>query len=138
MNTSRFERRASRDSASIAVVRASAWVLALTFAVAGCAPDSIKSNQATGFNGYLKKIGAVCKPLIIGDRDIGEALRLESIGDNSYDYFLDKTSQLYYNRISPANYRQNLDAFFGTGTYNSSAYDCLLNNLPADRPNAPM
>lgn len=112
--------------------------MALTLAVTACAPDSIRSNQATGYNGYLKKIGAVCKPLIIGSKDIGEALRLETLGDTNYDFFLDKTSQLYYNRISPADYRQNLNSFFGTGSYNNSAYDCLLNNLPAVRPNAPM
>jgi hypothetical protein len=125
-------------SSHLGAASISALCLGLIALLSGCAPDSIRSNQATGFNGYLKHIGAVCKPLIIGSRDIGEALRMQNAGDNTYDYFIDVTSKLYYNRISPAAYRENLNAFFGTGNYNNAAYDCILGNLPPDRPNAPM
>ena len=44
------------------------------------------------------------------------------------DYWLDQTSRLYYRRISPAQYRESLNAFFGAG--NDGTIDCLVNNLP--------
>jgi hypothetical protein len=115
-------------------------VLALTLGalLAGCAPDAVRSVDATGYNGFIRKIGTVCRPLQIGDKDVSEMIRLENGGnDNGYDYFLDVTSKLYYNRISPAAYRENLTAFFGPGTPNEASFACILNNLPAQRPNAP-
>jgi len=114
-------------------------LLALVALIAGCAPDAVRSIDATGYNGFLRKITAVCQPMLIGDRDVGEMLRLEggSSNDGGYDFFLDITSKLYYNRISPAAYRENLTGFFGAGTSNNAAFTCILNNLPAQRPNAP-
>lgn len=113
--------------------------LVLGVLLAGCAPDSVRSVDATGFNGFIRKIAAVCHPLQIGDKDIGEMLRLEggSSNDGGYDNFLDATSKLYYNRISPTVYRQSLTGFFGAGTSNEASFACILNNLPAQRPNAP-
>jgi hypothetical protein len=113
--------------------------LVLGVLLAGCAPDSVRSVDATGFNGFIRKIAAVCHPLQIGDKDIGEMLRLEggSSNDGGYDNFLDATSKLYYNRISPTVYRQSLTGFFGAGTSNDASFACILNNLPAQRPNAP-
>ena len=118
---------------------ASVSTLALGVLLAGCAPDSVRSVDATGFNGFIRKIAAVCHPLQIGDKDIGEMLRLEggSSNDGGYDNFLDATSKLYYNRISPTVYRQSLTGFFGAGTSNDASFACILNNLPAQRPNAP-
>jgi len=114
-------------------------LLVLAALIAGCAPDAVRSIDATGYNGFLRKITAVCQPMLIGDRDVGEMLRLEGGGSNDggYDFFLDITSKLYYNRISPAAYRENLTGFFGAGTSNNAAFTCILNNLPAQRPNAP-
>jgi hypothetical protein len=114
-------------------------LLALAALIAGCAPDAVRSIDATGYNGFLRKITAVCQPMLIGDRDVGEMLRLEGGGSNDggYDFFLDITSKLYYNRISPAAYRENLTGFFGGGSSNNAAFTCILNNLPAQRPNAP-
>src|SRR5271167_307282 len=113
--------------------------LALGILIAGCAPDAVRSVDATGYNGFIRKIAAVCQPLLIGDKDVGEMLRLEggNSNDGGYDFFLDITSKLYYNRISPAAYRENLTGFFGAGTSNNAAFTCILNNLPAQRPNAP-
>src|SRR5450432_3013635 len=115
----------------------SASLLAVGAVLAGCAPDAVRSVDATGFNGFLRQIGTVCRPLQIGDQDIGEMLRQGGAGTDSYNYFLDVTSKLYYNRISPAAYRQSLTGFFGSGTANGASFDCILNNLPAQRPNAP-
>ena len=119
-------------------VASSALLLALATLLGGCAPDAVRSVEATGFNGFIRKITTVCQPMQIGDKDVGEMLRLENAGnDNGYDTFIDATSKLYYNRISPLTYRQTLTGFFGPGTPNDAAFDCILGNLPAQRPNAP-
>jgi len=118
---------------------ATASLLTLGALLCGCAPDAVRSVDATGFNGYIRQIRTVCHPLQIGDKDIGEMLRLEggNSNDGGYDNFLDATSRLYYNRISPAIYRESLTGFFGAGTSNDASFACILNNLPAQRPNAP-
>jgi len=107
-------------------------------ALAGCAPDSIRSVEATGFNGYLNKIGQVCQPLLIGDADVGEWIRMNAMGNDNYTYFVDVTSKLYYNRLTPAGYRQAVVGFLGPGGSNDRSFDCIFRNLPADRPNAPV
>lgn len=119
-------------------VAASALLFALGTLLSGCAPDAVRSVNATGFNGFIQKIGSVCRPLRIGDKDVGEMIRLENAGSgDGYDTFIDATSKLYYNRISTVTYRQTLTGFFGPGTANDAAFDCILSNLPAQRPNAP-
>jgi hypothetical protein len=116
----------------------SVLVLLSGFLLAGCAPDAVRSIDATGYNGFIRNIGTVCRPLVIGDKDVSEMIRMQNGGnDNGYDYFLDVTSKLYYNRITPAGYRENLTGFFGAGTSNDASFACILNNLPAQRPNAP-
>jgi hypothetical protein len=105
--------------------------------VAGCAPDTVKSMQATGFDGYLQQVGT-CRPLQIGDQDIGEMMRQGGMGTDNYNYFLDQTSRLYYNRISAGQYRESLTGFFGSGSSNDASFSCILAKLPAQRPNAPM
>jgi hypothetical protein len=63
---------------------------------------------------------------------------MNDMGNNDYNYFLDVTSKLYYNRMSPASYRQALEGFFGAGTPNNRSFDCIFRTLPPDRPNAPV
>jgi len=111
--------------------------LAAAFVAGGCAPDAYRSSEATGFNGYIQKLGQVCRPLQIGDQNISRKILEQATGDDNYVYFIDNTSRLYYNRLSPASYRQSLVGFFGTGTYNDASFDCIFRNLPPDRPNAP-
>jgi hypothetical protein len=114
-----------------------ALAMAVACLVAGCAPDAYRSAQATGFNAYIQKLGQVCKPLQIGDQDISRKIWEQATGDDNYIYFIDNTSRLYYNRLDPASYRQALVGFFGAGTYNDASFNCIFNNLPPDRPNAP-
>jgi hypothetical protein len=130
-------RRTSRSSSSLQQTASAVWLLILGAVLAGCAPDAVRSVEATGYNGFLRKIGAVCRPLQIGDQDLGDMLRRGGNGTNDYDFFLNVTSRLYYNRISPVEYRQTLTGFFGAGTTNNASFDCILSNLPAERPNAP-
>jgi len=104
---------------------------------AGCAPDAVRSVEATGFNAYIKKIGQVCQPLLIGDADVGEWIRMNSMGVDNYNYFIDATSKLYYNRLTPAGYSQAVTGFLGPGSSNERSFECIIANLPPDRPNAP-
>ena len=105
--------------------------------VSACAPDAYRSSQATGFNAYIQKLPQVCRPLQIGDQDLSRKILEQANGDDNYVYFIDNTSRLYYNQLSPASYRQSLVGFFGAGTYNDVSFNCIYNNLPPDRPNAP-
>ncbi len=117
-----------------------ALLLASIVLLAACAPDAAVSRvDDTGFNGFIRKLGAACQPLQIGDKDIGEMLRLESASgnQNAYDYFLDVSSKLYYNRISFAAYREDLTGFFGVGTANDASFACIQSSLPAQRPSSP-
>ncbi len=120
----------------LALGRATLALACATLAV-GCAPDSFRSAQATGFNAYVKQLPTSCRPLQIGSQDLGEMVLSDAIGNNDYEYFIDATSKLYYNRMSPQSYRQALEGFFGAGTPNNKSFECIFRTLPADRPNAP-
>jgi hypothetical protein len=89
-------------------------LIAVALAAAGCAPDANNNRAATGLDGYVNLVSRVCAPI--------------QLGNNAYDYWLDQTSRVYYRRISVAQYRESLNAFFGAG--NDSTIDCLVNNLP--------
>ena len=111
--------------------------VALAIACAACAPDAYRSAQATGFNAYLRQLPAACKPLIIGSENIGEDIQMNNSGADNYSYFLDATSKLYYNRLSPASYRQAVVGFLGPGAESERSIDCIIRTLPPDRPSAP-
>ena len=113
-------------------------VLACAAVAVGCAPDSVRSVQATGFNAYVKQLPTSCKRLQIGSQDLTEQISMNDMGNNDYNYFLDATSKLYYNRMSQDSYRQALVGFFGAGTYNDASFDCIFRTLPPNRPNAPV
>jgi len=111
---------------------------ALAVATVSCAPDAVRSVEATGFNAYMKKLGQVCQPLLIGGADVGEWIRMNDMSVNNYNYFVDVTSKLYYNRLTQAGYRQAVEGFLGPGTSNDRSFECIYRNLPPDRPNAPV
>ena len=107
-----------------------AIALSLLLLMAGCAPDAWNNRAATGFNGYLNTIGRECSPLLLGGQQMSEALQLGA-GDNNYNYWLDVTSKLYNQTMSPASYREAVTAFFGAGY--DRAIDCTIAKLPATR-----
>jgi hypothetical protein len=113
-----------------------AVALAMLAALAGCAPDAVRSYAATGFNGYLDSLKTACPNLQIGASEIGLWLQYNAVNDN-YNYWLDQTSRLYYQRISPDAYRSSVTAQLGDGSYNARSFDCIIRNLPAERPDAP-
>jgi len=96
----------------------------------------VSNRYATGFNAYLGQIAAACKPLMIGTYDMTYQLQHEGLYDNNYNYFLDVTSQLYYQRSTEADYRSAINGFFGGGSTTDRGIDCIIANLPADRPKA--
>lgn len=95
-----------------------------------CAPDSVSSYKATGFNGFLKTIQVQCSPLLLGGQDMSWALQTGA-GDNNYNYFFDQTSKLYHQKIGPGGYSESLTAFFGAGY--DRAINCIIARLPAER-----
>lgn len=101
--------------------------LALTLTLSACAPEAMNNRAATGFDGYVNKVSKVCAPIQLGRYQLADPL-MGGAGGNSYDYWLDQTSRLYYRRIGAAQYRESLNAFFGTG--NDGTIDCLVSNLP--------
>jgi hypothetical protein len=108
----------------------SSVAVALAVPLAGCAPDSWSNAAATGFNGYLKTIQVQCSPLLLGGQEMSWALQTGA-GDNNYNYFLDQTSKLYYQKIGPSGYSESLTAFFGAGY--DRAINCIIAKLPAER-----
>jgi len=115
-------------------VRAMAIVAAMT--LSSCAPDAVRNNAATGFNGYLNSLKTACPNLRIGSSDVGQWIQFGSADDN-YNYWLDMTSRLYYGRVSPAEYRSAVGAQLGASTSNAAAFDCMVGALPAQRDSAP-
>ena len=102
----------------------------LTVLLAACAPDAWNNRQATGFDGFLKTIQVQCSPLLLGGQEMSWALQTDA-GDNNYNYFLDQTSKLYYQKIGPGGYSESLTAFFGAGY--DRAINCIIAKLPAQR-----
>ncbi|MEO8752423.1 MAG: hypothetical protein ABI624_07085 [Casimicrobiaceae bacterium] len=109
------------------MLRAPLLLLACACIAAGCAPEANTNRAATGFNGFVDLVARACAPIQLGQYQLANPL-MGGAGNNSYDFWLDQTSRLYYRRISPAQYRESLNGFFGTG--NDATIDCLLSNLP--------
>jgi len=117
-------------------LRRRAALAAAVLGLAGCAPDTVTNRAATGFNAFLDTIAVQCKPLMIGSYDMTERLQRKGIYGDDYNYFFDATSQLYYQRRTPDDYRSAINGFFGGGATTNRGIDCIIANLPADRPQA--
>jgi len=109
-------------------------------AFSACAPDAFQSYKATGFNAYLDTVGNQCQPLWIGGQSLPQIdSQYAGSWQSGFSSFLDMTSRLYYNRMSPADYRgavQSL-ALTSTDTRTNNSIDCIIAKLPANRPSAP-
>ena len=93
----------------------------------GCAPDAFNNRSATPFDLFINKISRECAPLQLGQYQLANPL-MGGAGNDSYSYWLDLTSRLYYHRIGSAQYRQSINAFFGAG--NDGTINCIVSNLP--------
>jgi len=103
------------------------FAAAAALAAAACAPDAVNNRAATGLDGFVSQVQRACAPVQLGRYQMYNPL-MGGGGDGSYDYWLDQTSRLYNRRITPAQYRESLDAFFGAG--NDATIGCILANLP--------
>ena len=107
-----------------------AILLGSALAVSACASGP---KQDDGYNAFLERIAAECKPLIIGSDNIGQAIVFNGLGaiPENYNNFLGRTRALYTGAISPQIYRDSLTTFLGSGTYNQRSFDCIIGRLPA-------
>lgn len=98
--------------------------------LAACGSNPGKSD---GYNAFLQAIAAECKPLIIGDDNIGQAIVFNGLGavPENYNNFLAKTQALYRGDILAETYRNSLTTFLGGGTRNGPSFDCIIAHLPA-------
>ena len=118
-------------SKPLCIIAAAAASVAM---LAACAPDAVRSRQATDFNAFLDALPAACPNMMVGTNNISEWLRTSgSRSDDDYVYWLDQTSRLYYQRISAQQYRDSVSAALG-GRSDSPALDCIVRHLPAKRP----
>lgn len=101
--------------------------------IAACAPDEYKPSP--GYDGFLDLIGHVCYPDTIGGVLVKELAQGNASGDVASG-FLDWTSDLYYGKLSPEGYRQNILAFTSGGAATNKGIDCVIANLPGARPGA--
>jgi opacity protein-like surface antigen len=117
--------------------------LALTLvalATAGCAPDAWQSYKATGFNEYLDTVQAKCQPYWIGNVPVSSFNAAAWQGQGGgFDQWLDATSRLYYSRMTPAQYRESIQALALTSSdaRTNRSIDCTIAQLPAQRPTSP-
>ena len=108
--------------------------------LAACAPDAWQNYKATGFNAFLDTVGNQCQPLWIGQQQLQQIDSQYATGwQSNFDVFLDNTSRLYYNRMSPADYRVAVQsiALTTTDSRTNRSIDCIIAKLPSDRPSKP-
>lgn len=117
----------------------STW-LAVTLAagsLSACAPDAWQNVKATGFNDYLNTVQAQCQPLWIGQMYLRQFDASSAGGQGgNFDMLLDATSRLYYQRITPAAFRESVQSLVMTSTdaRTNRSIDCMITQLPPDRP----
>jgi hypothetical protein len=115
-----------------------AAVTVAALALAGCAPDQFSNYRATGFDGFVDMAARECAPLQVGPMVITPNYEPPNYATAQYGVWLDQTSNLYYKRISPETYVQNINNYF-PGERTAVATRCLVSKLPPpeQRPSAP-
>jgi hypothetical protein len=108
--------------------------------LSACAPDAWQNYKATGFNEYLNTVETQCQPLWIGQMYLQKIDASYAGGQQSnFTALLDNASRMYYNRISPAAFRESVQAQVMTSTdaRTNRSLDCMIAQLPPDRPRSP-
>jgi len=105
---------------------------------AACAPDQFSNVKATGLNGFIDNVAVVCAPLYVGPMVITPNYQPPNYATAQYGVWLDQVSKLYYKRIEPAVFTENINNLF-PGERTAKANRCLVANLPppGERPSAP-
>jgi len=115
------------------------WAAVAAMSLAACAPDAWQSYKASGFNDYLNVVQMQCQPLWIGDMYL-QTFDMQSAGGQGgrFDSLLDMTSRLYYNRMSPGDFRAAVQGLVTSADVRTNRWiDCMISKLPADRPSTP-
>jgi hypothetical protein len=91
----------------------------LLFAAAGCAPDAVRSDDAS--DAWVTRVGKACSPNRIGHAMVDARFRTDGM-------FLDLTSRVYHKRISWQQYASAVNSHaYGD---NDAALRCIRDNLP--------
>ena len=104
----------------------------------GCAPDQFSSYKATGFNAFVDTAAVQCAPMQVGPMVITSNYQAPNYAAAQYGVWLDQTSNLYYKRVTPQAYSENISNLF-PGERTARATQCLVSLLPPpeQRPSAP-
>jgi len=112
----------------------------VVLSASACAPDAWQNTRATGFNAYLNTVETQCQPLWIGSMQL-QQFDASDAGDQQSEFssLLDMTSRLYYNRMTPADFREAVQSLVLTSSDSrtNQSIDCMIRQLPADRPRSP-
>jgi len=111
----------------------------LVVSVAACAPDAWRNVKATGFNEYLDTVQRQCQPLWFGSMNL-PTFDVSAAGpyESQFTSLLDSASRLYYNRITPTDFRTAVQGqFLSSDARTNRSIDCMIAQLPPDRPRSP-
>jgi hypothetical protein len=99
--------------------------LAITAYAAGPSPDA-------GYNAFLQKIAAECKPLVIGTDNFSQAIIFNGEGadPSHYGIFLDRTKALYNGGLSAKEFRDSISLGADGGKFSDKAIECIINHVP--------
>ena len=106
-------------------LRVSAFTLVLL--LAGCggalvAPDALVEDP--GAEAFLDQVAKDC-----GDKSIGNSPLNYLINESDDAYFIDVTTKLYFGRITPEQYRDDINGLYPIGA-NEGALRCIIALLP--------
>lgn len=85
-----------------------------------------------GYNAFLKKIAAECKPLEIGNDNFSQAIVFNGQGASSEHYaeFLDKTNALYSGGLSAKEFHDSISWGAAGGKTSDKAIQCIIDHVP--------
>jgi hypothetical protein len=96
--------------------------VALSLAVAGCAPDAIRPERP--YDALLDRVQKNCGNLRLGPEFITTLLRQQD------PYFLDLTSRFFNGLVSQQGFVDALESFYNTSA-DSPSIRCILEQMPA-------
>jgi hypothetical protein len=85
-----------------------------------------------GYNAFLQKIAADCKPLVIGNDDFGQAIVFNGQGaePGHYGTFLDRTKALYSGGMSAKEFHDAYALGADGGKFSDKSIQCIIAHVP--------
>jgi hypothetical protein len=101
------------------------------FSVAMSASAAAPTADA-GYNAFLQKIAAECKPLVIGNDDFGQAIVFNGQGaeSNHWGIFLSRTQALYSGGMSAKEFHDSYSLGAEGGKYSDKSIQCIIAHVP--------